>query len=117
MLAEYRIRDVAGIRHLATLHNQRIDALLETPIIIAWAMLLGGFAIIAVEKLVKQGRHSGLADLPWTKSLSVGFLQCLAMIPGVSRSGATIMGDGRVALILDIGGIIAVSKKNLAKIA
>lgn len=77
---------------LGVLLKKKIDALLENPSVIAWAMLIGGFAIIAVEKLVKHGKHEGLANLPWTKSLSVGFLQCLAMIPGVSRSGATIMG-------------------------
>ncbi|MDE1916272.1 MAG: undecaprenyl-diphosphate phosphatase [Sphingomonadales bacterium] len=77
---------------LGVLLKKKIDALLENPTVIAWALLLGGIAIIVIEKLIKQGRHSGLADLPWTKSLSVGFMQCLAMVPGVSRSGATIMG-------------------------
>jgi undecaprenyl-diphosphatase len=77
---------------LGVLLKKKIDTLLETPIVIAWALLLGGVAIIVIEKLVKQGKHSGLADLPWTKSLAVGFMQCLAMVPGVSRSGATIMG-------------------------
>jgi undecaprenyl-diphosphatase len=77
---------------LGVLLKKKIDALLENPSVIAWAMLLGGLAIIVIEKLVKQGKHAGLADLPWTKSLAVGFMQCLAMVPGVSRSGATIMG-------------------------
>ncbi|WP_068089978.1 undecaprenyl-diphosphate phosphatase [Novosphingobium rosa] len=77
---------------LGVLLKKKIDMLLETPVVIAWALLIGGIAIIVIEKLVKQGRPMGLADLPVGKSLAVGFMQCLAMVPGVSRSGATIMG-------------------------
>jgi len=43
-----------------------------------------------IERLAKQHRSGGIADLPITQALGVGLAQCLAMVPGVSRSGATI---------------------------
>lgn len=69
-----------------------IDAMLGEPIVVAWALIVGGIAILAIEKVVKQGPLTGVAELPLIKCVGVGFAQCLAMIPGVSRSGATIMG-------------------------
>ena len=55
--------------------------------------LVGGIAILVVERVSKQGDYEGVGQLPWTKALGVGFFQCLAMIPGMSRSGSTIMGS------------------------
>ena len=46
----------------------------------------------AIEKIAKPGPLTGVAELPMMKCLGVGAAQCLAMVPGVSRSGATIMG-------------------------
>ncbi len=69
-----------------------IDIMLGSPLVVAWALLVGGIAILAVEKVAKPGPKSGVAQLPARQALGVGVLQCLAMIPGVSRSGATIMG-------------------------
>jgi len=77
---------------LGVLLKKKIDALLETPIIIAWALLLGGVAILVIERLVKPTEQRGIGELSAIQSVGVGFMQCLAMIPGVSRSGATIMG-------------------------
>ena len=78
---------------LGVLLKKRIDVMLESPLVVAWALLIGGFAIIAVERFSKQGGYLGIGQLPVKKALGVGFMQCLAMIPGVSRSGATIMGS------------------------
>jgi len=69
-----------------------IDIMLGSPMVVAWALVLGGIAILAIEKVAKPGSASGVAQLPAKQALGVGFMQCLAMIPGVSRSGATIMG-------------------------
>jgi len=69
-----------------------IDVLLGSPMVVAWALVLGGIAILGIEKVAKPGPASGVAQLPARQALGVGFMQCLAMIPGVSRSGATIMG-------------------------
>ena len=72
--------------------GDQIDAMLGNARIVAWALLIGGFAIMAVEKLAKPQESGGVANLTFKQSLVVGLVQCLAMIPGVSRSGATILG-------------------------
>ncbi|MBS7669696.1 undecaprenyl-diphosphate phosphatase [Croceicoccus gelatinilyticus] len=69
-----------------------IDIMLGSPSIVAWALIAGGIAILVIEKVAKEGPPSGIGQLPVKQALGVGFIQCLAMIPGVSRSGATIMG-------------------------
>jgi undecaprenyl-diphosphatase len=69
-----------------------IDVLLGSPMVVGWALILGGIAILAVERWSKQGPATGVAQLPAKQALGVGLFQCIAMIPGVSRSGATIMG-------------------------
>jgi undecaprenyl-diphosphatase len=70
----------------------KIEAMLGSPYIVAIALVLGGIAILVIEKMVKQTPAVGVADMPLKTVLGVGIVQCLAMIPGVSRSGATIMG-------------------------
>ena len=60
--------------------------------VVSWALVLGGIAILAIERAVKPGEDDGVAGLPLRKALGVGLAQCLALVPGVSRSGATIMG-------------------------
>ena len=72
--------------------KHQIDVMLGNPQIVAWALIGGGVAILAVERWSKQGEYQGLGQLPLRQAFGVGLLQCLAMIPGVSRSGATIMG-------------------------
>jgi len=70
----------------------RIEALLGNAVVVAWAFILGGVAILVIERLVKQTPIVGVAELPLGTAVGVGIAQCLAMVPGVSRSGATIMG-------------------------
>ena len=71
----------------------RIEALLENAQVVCVALILGGIAILVIEALVKApDEEPGVAAVPWKKALGVGVIQCLSMIPGVSRSGATIMG-------------------------
>ncbi|GGC10932.1 undecaprenyl-diphosphatase [Novosphingobium endophyticum] len=69
-----------------------IDQLLGQPSVVAWALIAGGIAILAIEKVAKPGPLTGVAELPAKQCLGVGLVQCLSMVPGVSRSGATIMG-------------------------
>ena len=74
--------------------HKRIEALLGRPDVVAWALIVGGIAILVVERFAKARAapvHS-VAALPLGTALGIGVVQCLAMIPGVSRSGATIMG-------------------------
>lgn len=70
----------------------RIDALLENATVVAWALIAGGVAILVVERLAKTHHVGGIAEVSFLNSLKIGVVQCIAMIPGVSRSGATIMG-------------------------
>ena len=69
-----------------------VKAMLESPMIVAVALIVGGFAILAIERLVVRPRFDSVEAMSWKAALGVGFIQCLSMIPGVSRSGATIMG-------------------------
>lgn len=75
-----------------------IRAAIQTPIIVAVMLILGGVAILAIERMVKTVRFEKLEDIPMLTATKIGIVQCLAMVPGVSRSGATIMG----ALIMGV---------------
>jgi len=70
----------------------RIESLLGDAVVVAWALIIGGFAILAVEKFAKPEHCEGVSSLSFGQSLKIGLVQCLAMVPGVSRSGATILG-------------------------
>ena len=70
----------------------QIDALLENAAVVAWALIIGGVAILIVERLARPVEIGGVAKLSLRQSVGVGLAQCLAMVPGVSRSGATILG-------------------------
>jgi undecaprenyl-diphosphatase len=69
-----------------------IEALLGNGIVVAVALILGGVAIIVIERMVKNTPIVGVAEMPLKTAIGVGVIQCVSMIPGVSRSGATIMG-------------------------
>ena len=69
-----------------------IEMLLGSATVVAWALIIGGFAILAVERFAKPEYSGGVAEMSFRQSATVGIVQCLAMIPGVSRSGATILG-------------------------
>ncbi len=77
---------------VALMIGEQIDAMLESAVIVAWALIIGGFAILVVEKFARPTDCDGVANLTLRQSVGVGVVQCLAMIPGVSRSGATILG-------------------------
>jgi len=77
---------------IALMIGDIIDAMLENAVIVAWALIIGGFAILLIEKLAKPQDCDGVSNLTLRQSAGVGLVQCLAMIPGVSRSGATILG-------------------------
>jgi undecaprenyl-diphosphatase len=77
---------------IGLLLHKRIEALLGNAEVVAVALIVGGIAILAVERFAKEGDIAGVAEIPVSKVIGIGFLQCLAMVPGVSRSGATILG-------------------------
>lgn len=72
--------------------KKHIDVLLGSPSVVAWALIAGGIAILAVERVAKPSGPAGVAELSVKTSLGIGLVQCISMVPGVSRSGATIMG-------------------------
>jgi len=69
-----------------------IEALLGAPKVVAVALIIGGIAILLIERAIKPGTIEGVDRIPYARAMGIGFIQCLAMVPGVSRSGATIMG-------------------------
>jgi undecaprenyl-diphosphatase len=72
--------------------HKYIKALLDKPIVVAVSLIVGGVVILLVERYAQRPRVKSVDDIDWKTALFIGFCQCLAMIPGVSRSGATIMG-------------------------
>ena len=72
-------------------HNY-IKSVLFNPFVVEVALIVGGFAILVIERLVQRPRIKTVDDVDWKTALWIGIAQCLAMIPGVSRAGATIMG-------------------------
>ncbi len=77
---------------IGALAYKAIKAMLETPIIVAIALVAGGVTILVIERFVKPGAEGSVEEMSWRTALGIGVVQCLSMIPGVSRSGATIMG-------------------------
>ncbi|RHW17530.1 undecaprenyl-diphosphate phosphatase [Sphingomonas gilva] len=69
-----------------------VKAMLESPMTVAVALVVGGIAILVIERLVKEPEIHAVRAMSWKVALGIGVIQCLSMIPGVSRSGATIMG-------------------------
>lgn len=69
-----------------------IKSVLFNPWVVSVALVTGGIAILLIERFTGKGEVHSVDDFSFRLSLKIGLLQCLAMIPGVSRSGATIMG-------------------------
>lgn len=72
--------------------GDQIELLLENAVVVAWALIAGGIAILVVERFAKTRDAGGVANVGFGTSVAIGLIQCIAMIPGVSRSGATILG-------------------------
>ena len=74
------------------LFSDKIDELLESPLGVAISLLLGGVLLLFVDKWFNRPTIDNSDDIDFLTALKIGFFQCIAMIPGVSRSGATIIG-------------------------
>lgn len=70
----------------------KIKEFLFTPITVAIALILGGLAILLIEKMPLKGKTVSIDDMTRKQAWQIGFAQAVALIPGVSRSGATILG-------------------------
>ncbi|OZA30138.1 MAG: undecaprenyl-diphosphatase [Hydrogenophilales bacterium 17-61-9] len=77
---------------LGLLFYKEIKAYLFNPIVVASALIVGGLLILWAERRKHVISTETVDDLTWRRALAVGFAQALAMIPGTSRSGATIIG-------------------------
>ena len=78
---------------LGLLFGKAIKANLFTPEVVATTFIIGGFIILWAERRQAAAvRIAEVEDMRWQDALKVGLVQCLAMIPGTSRSGATIIG-------------------------
>ena len=73
-------------------HDFIKTVLFETPMLIAIMLIIGGVVLLLVDRLTPPPVVIDATALPLRKALAIGFCQCLAMVPGVSRSGATIVG-------------------------
>ncbi|MBQ0714046.1 MAG: undecaprenyl-diphosphate phosphatase [Paraperlucidibaca sp.] len=71
---------------------------LFSPFVVAFMLILGGVVILWAERREHIVRVHDVDDMRWQDALKVGFAQCLAMVPGTSRSGATIIGGLLVGL-------------------
>lgn len=69
-----------------------IRAALQSPMIVAVALIVGGVIMLLLERVVKQVRVESVETMPVGTAITIGIVQCIAMLPGVSRSGATIIG-------------------------
>ena len=74
------------------LFHRIIKTYLFSPLTVALALVIGGLLILWIESRPLRPRINDIDDLHWKDALKVGIAQTLAMFPGVSRSGATIMG-------------------------
>jgi undecaprenyl-diphosphatase len=77
---------------LGLLFSDKIDAMLESPMTVAVSMLAGGFILLFIDKFFNKPTVQADDQITYGKSFIVGIWQTLAMIPGVSRSAASIIG-------------------------
>ncbi len=73
-------------------HDFIKTVLFESPMLISVMLILGGVVLLFVDRAAPPAVHDEAMALPFRTALLIGLCQCVAMIPGVSRSGATIVG-------------------------
>jgi undecaprenyl-diphosphatase len=83
---------------LGFMAHKMIKAYLFNPLTVAVALVLGGIAILLIERMKQRDHVIKTEDITMQQAAWVGIAQCLALFPGVSRSGATIMGGLVVGL-------------------
>jgi undecaprenyl-diphosphatase len=75
----------------ATLHKYIKGVLFEEPWLVCTTLIVGGIVLLAVDRMQLQPRYHDVMDYPVSTAFLIGLAQCLALVPGVSRSGATIV--------------------------
>ncbi|MDZ4715747.1 MAG: undecaprenyl-diphosphate phosphatase [Cytophagales bacterium] len=74
------------------LMNNTIDRLLERVDVVGWMLILGGIILLFVDRLFAATATTGGTSITYGQAFRIGLFQCIAMVPGVSRSAATIIG-------------------------
>lgn len=69
-----------------------IKAVLFNPAVVCTTLIVGGLILLIIDDMPMEPKYHSIMDLPLSTCLKIGLFQCIAMIPGVSRSGATIIG-------------------------
>lgn len=77
---------------LGKLFSDKIDELLESPTTVAITLLLGGVVLLYIDRFFKNPTVQTDKDITYGKAFMIGLWQCIAMIPGVSRSASSIIG-------------------------
>ena len=72
--------------------SDKIDELLESPLTVAISLVVGGIILLFVDKWFNNPTIHEEKEISYAKAFQIGLFQCLAMIPGTSRSGASIVG-------------------------
>ncbi len=80
---------IAGV----LLHDFIQGALWKSPTLICIMLMVGGVVLLVVDRLPPKSRYTDIYTYPWHLSLIIGLFQMLALVPGVSRSGATVVGS------------------------
>ena len=83
--------------------GKHIEEKLFNPYVVAVALIVGGILLLWIEKTLRESKINSIAALSYTTAFLIGLIQCLAMIPGTSRSAATIMG----AILLGSSRLVA----------
>jgi undecaprenyl-diphosphatase len=90
---------------LGALFGSKIKELLFNPTTVAWALIVGGILLLTVERFASRARVQTLEEISPKMALQIGLFQCLALWPGMSRSGSTIFG----------GVLLGMSRKTAAE--
>ncbi|OGO90100.1 MAG: undecaprenyl-diphosphatase [Clostridiales bacterium GWF2_38_85] len=88
---------------LGAMFGKQIEEYFFNPITVASALLIGGIVLIILERSKTQAQITSITSLSYKTAFFIGLIQCLAMIPGTSRSAATIIG----AMLLGASRVVA----------
>ena len=76
----------------ALAHDFIKTVLFESPQLICISLILGGIVLLVIDRIQFKPKYTSAYEFSWPMAVKIGFFQCLAMIPGTSRSGSTIVG-------------------------
>lgn len=76
----------------ALAHDFIKTVLFDSPKVICISLILGGIVLLVIDRIQFKPKYTSAYEFSWPMAVKIGFFQCLAMIPGTSRSGSTIVG-------------------------